>query len=255
MRLAERHPESPPRPTYTEGELDLEPPEELAIGELDDEAILEEELDNEDLLEQDVDEDTLEASLEDLVHGGDDEDDDDHELRPAPGTLAHGVQSPWTGLLGVATDAGAVRALARDDSDDEVDDDDVEESLDLVLLDRLALLDDGEAEAEAELEEGVVVRSLLLQVLTDGVELTEVAPCGMRRVRVPVVLLGAQTGPARRCRRHGVSRLLDLSSPGSPDRGRPGLIGHRVRLPTCREADPAPVDYNVPPWTAALGPR
>ena len=71
MRLAERHRE-PVEAHFTEGELDLEPPEELAIGELDDEAILEEELDNEDLLEQDVDEDTLEASLEDLVHGGDD---------------------------------------------------------------------------------------------------------------------------------------------------------------------------------------
>ncbi len=42
----------------------------------------------------------------------------------------------------------------------------------------MALLDDGRAEAEAELEDGVVVRSLLLQVLTDGVELAEVAPCG-----------------------------------------------------------------------------
>src|SRR5580693_5758399 len=76
MRLAERHPEAA-ETHYTEGELDLEPPEELAIGELDDEAILEEELDNEDLLEQDVEEDTLEASLEDLVHGDDDEDEDE----------------------------------------------------------------------------------------------------------------------------------------------------------------------------------
>jgi len=177
MRLAERHPEAA-ETHYTEGELDLEPPEELAIGELDDEAILEEELDNEDLLEEDVDEDTLEASLEDLVHAGDDTDGDDGELRPAPGTLANGIESPWTGFLGVAADGDGVRAPAMDDADDEVGDDDVEESLDLVLLDRLALLDDGDAEAEAELEDGAVVRSLLLQVLTDSVELAEVAPCG-----------------------------------------------------------------------------
>src|SRR5580693_1066886 len=74
MRLAEKN-RVPPEAHFTEGELDLEPPEEMAIGELDDEAILEEELDNEDLLEEDVDEDTLEASLDVLVHGDDEGDD------------------------------------------------------------------------------------------------------------------------------------------------------------------------------------
>src|ERR1700680_343250 len=94
MRTAERHHELD-EAHFTEGELDLEPPEELAIGELDDEAILEEELDNEDLLEEDVDEDILAASLEDLVHGGDEDDDEDRELRPTPGMFATGVGPPW----------------------------------------------------------------------------------------------------------------------------------------------------------------
>jgi hypothetical protein len=136
MRLAERH-RVPVEDHFTEGELDLEPPEELAIGELDEEAILEEELDNEDLLEQDVDEDTLEASLEDLVHAGDEAD----------------------GPVG---------------DDDELGDEDLEESLDLVLLDRLALLDDGE-DADDD-DDGAVVHSLLLQVQTDTIDLVDVAP-------------------------------------------------------------------------------
>jgi hypothetical protein len=149
MRLAERHPGAA-ETHYTEGELDLEPPEELAIGELDEEAILEEALDNEDLLEEDVDEDVLEASLDDLVHGGDDESDDeaDEARRPGAGSAA---------------------------IDDAVGGDELEESLDLVLLDRLALLDDGEG--DAELDGGVVVHSLLLQVQSDRIEVDVVAPC------------------------------------------------------------------------------
>jgi len=62
-----------PEQHFSEGEPDLEPPEELAIGELDDESMLEEELDNEDLLEEDVDDDLLTVTLEDLIHVGDDE--------------------------------------------------------------------------------------------------------------------------------------------------------------------------------------
>jgi len=70
MRLVERH-RAPLETHFTEGELDLEPPEELAIGDLDDEAILEEELDNEDLLEEDVDRGCLEVGgvLLDDRHG------------------------------------------------------------------------------------------------------------------------------------------------------------------------------------------
>jgi hypothetical protein len=160
MRLVEKHRE-PVEAHYTEGELDLEPPEELAVGELDDEAILEEELDNEDLLEQDVDEDTLEESLEDLVHSGDDDTDDAvDEIRPM--TTVHGEGDGDDG-------EGEGAELGGEDHED---------SLDLVLLDRLALLDDGEDEAEADVENGVVVPSLLLQMQIDNVELVDVAPCG-----------------------------------------------------------------------------
>jgi hypothetical protein len=160
MRLVEKHRE-PVEAHYTEGELDLEPPEELAVGELDDEAILEEELDNEDLLEQDVDEDTLEESLEDLVHSGDDDTDDTvDEVRPMTTVDGEGDGDDGEG-------EGA-----------ELGGEDYEDSLDLVLLDRLALLDDGEEEAEADVENGVVVPSLLLQMQIDNVELVDVAPCG-----------------------------------------------------------------------------
>ncbi|HEY5025928.1 MAG TPA: DUF4193 family protein [Acidimicrobiales bacterium] len=158
MRLAERH-RGAVESHYTEGELDLEPPEELAIGELDDEAILEEELDNEDLLEEDVEEDTLEASLDDLVHGGDDDDADDAGLRPTPALSV----SPTT-------------EESEDEAEGEIGGDDLEESLDLVLLDRLALLDDGEDDAEAGLEGEVVVHSLLAQMQADTVDLVAVAP-------------------------------------------------------------------------------
>jgi len=139
MRLAERQRDRV-EPHFTEGELDLEPPEEMAIGELDDEAILEEELDNEDVLEQDVDEDTLEESLDDLVHAGDD------------------------------ADNGA--------TDEELAAEELEESLDLVLLDRLALLHDGEGDDEEDDRSDVaaVVHSVLAQAQADTIEVVEVAP-------------------------------------------------------------------------------
>jgi len=157
VRLAERRPEAA-EAHYTEGELDLEPPEELAIGELDDEAILEEELDNEDLLEEDVDEDILAASLEDLVHGGDDDAVGDARVRDAR--------------------VGDGAPADEDGDDDEVEGGDLEESLDVVLLDRLALLDDGEPDPEADLDDGVVVYSLLLRLQADSTEVVTVAPCG-----------------------------------------------------------------------------
>ncbi len=167
MRLAERHRE-PLEAHFTEGEPDLEPPEELAIGELDDEAILEEELDNEDLLEQDVDEDTLEASLEDLVHGND-ADDDGVDDAAVDGQV-HLVPST------AATPIGIV-AAELDDADDDLGDEDLEESLDLVLLERLALLGDGEAGDEDDDPAGV--RGVLLQMQTDTADPVDVAPCGV----------------------------------------------------------------------------
>ena len=123
MRLAERHRE-PDEAHFTEGELDLEPPEELAVGELDDDAILEEELDNEDVLEQDVDEDTLEVTLEDLVHG-----DDGGTTTRSPSTWARSWRRP------------GARSEPEEEAEEDVGDDDLEESLDLVLLERMALVD------------------------------------------------------------------------------------------------------------------
>jgi hypothetical protein len=170
MRLAERQ-RNRVEAHFTEGELDLEPPEEMAIGELDEEAILEEELDNEDLLEQDVDEDTLEESLDDLVHAGDEVESGD-------------ADSEFEG--------------------NEVEGQELEESLDLVLLDRLALLDDGEG-ADDEEDEGdgaaAVVLTVLAQVQADTIDLVEVTPrredefvcrsCFLVRKRVQLVDIAA----------------------------------------------------------------
>jgi hypothetical protein len=119
---------------FFEGEPELEPPEELAIGELDEEAVLEEELDNEDVLEEDVDDDVLAASLEDLVHvADDDEDDEEDAARSAAPTL-------------VVADADADTVEAES-----LDIDDVEESLDRILRLRLAegadVLEDEDDEA------------------------------------------------------------------------------------------------------------
>ncbi len=167
MRLAERHRE-PVEAHFTEGELDLEPPEELAIAELDDEAILELELDNEDVLEQDVDEDTLEDSLEVLIHGGD-EDDSDGEAELDPDLVLATSLAP----------ASAAVTSTTEDSDDGIeadsDDEDHEESLDLVLLDRLALRGDGDAEDEDGDGDGVLHR-VLSTVRHDTIDLVAVAP-------------------------------------------------------------------------------
>jgi hypothetical protein len=158
MRLAERHRE-PPEAHFTEGELDLEAPEELAVGELDEEAILEEELDNEDVLEQDVDEDTLEVTLEDLVHSEDGEGDDDEAHR--------------------ALDTFALPVLAGFDETDDTEDlgtEDIENSLDLVLLERLALVED-DGTGPDDNEEAAAGRGVV-QTRIDTGDLVEVAPCG-----------------------------------------------------------------------------
>ena len=76
MRVIDRQNQTPDE-HFTEGELDLEPPEELAVLELDEETELEEDLDSRADLEDEVDEDILESSLDHLVHAGDDEGDDD----------------------------------------------------------------------------------------------------------------------------------------------------------------------------------
>lgn len=117
---------------FSEGEPDLEPPEELALGEMDDDALLGERLENDDLSEEDVDDDLLSWTLEDLVHV-----DDDLAEAGNPGVPG-----------GDADDA--------DDADEEdlvgtleVEDiEDLEESLDLLLALRLAAVpaEDGSAE-------------------------------------------------------------------------------------------------------------
>lgn len=175
MRLAERHREAP-EAHYTEGELDLEPPEELALIELDDEAILEEELDNEDLLEEDVDDDILEASLDAVVHDAEDDGDDDDEAGDlGGGTVAFVVPDPAMSRVAVVTD---------DDADEDLDGEDLEDSLDMVLLQRMALLDHADGAGGDDGEDGAEgdgsahgTHSLLVQIATDFAEVSEVAPC------------------------------------------------------------------------------
>ena len=162
MRLAEAHRE-PDEAHFTEGEPDLEAPEELAVGELDEDAILEEELDNEDVLEQDVDEDTIEVTLEDLVHGDDGGIDD--EVPVDLGTF-------------MAPDGSG--SEVDEEADDDVGGDDLEESLDLVLLERMALVDlDGAGDSDARTSGGAPAeQGVILQMRTDAVDLVDVAPCG-----------------------------------------------------------------------------
>ena len=167
MRLAEKHRE-PDEAHFTEGEPDLEAPEELALAELDEDAILEEELDNEDLLEQDVDEDTLEVTLEGLVHDGDEDEeggtDDDVDLE-----------------VGVATPAAPIASVSDGDGDSDEGgaSDDLEESLDQVLLERMAVLDLGGATAPyGGGEDAAEGGGVLLQIRIDTTDLVEVAPRG-----------------------------------------------------------------------------
>lgn len=123
---------------FTEGEPDLEPPEELAVLELDDEALLEEDLENQVDLEDEVDEEILESSLDHLVHDGDeDEDDDENDVTTAPGRAPVAV-----GANGAA-DVGDLEDLEIEDLEDRV------ESLDRILREKLA----GDEEPEDALEE------------------------------------------------------------------------------------------------------
>lgn len=129
MRVIER---SEPEQNFSEGEPDLEAPEELATHELDDRAVLEEDLDNEDVSEEDVDEDVLTDTLESLVHPDGDEDEEDEE----PETVAH--------LLEPQPEV--------DVDDEDFDLDDVEESLDAILRARTAEfeVDDDEGATETD---------------------------------------------------------------------------------------------------------
>jgi uncharacterized protein DUF4193 len=157
MRLAESREQH-----FTEGEPDIEPPEELCVSEVDDVALLEEELDNEDVLEQDVEEDVLEETLEDLVHHGDGDDDEDDGESAVP-----------VGLL-----------VTEQDEDEDVDvegSDEVEEALDVVLEHRLVAFDeragaspDGDDEDELPPENLVATNGSSEAVRPAD----EVRPCG-----------------------------------------------------------------------------
>ncbi len=135
MRVIERQ-GSPEDEHFTEGEPDLEAPEELAVLEVDEEALLEEDLDNQVDLEDEVDEVALEISLDHLVHDGDDADPGD------------GADDPQTSGAPVAA---ALDDLEVEDLDDlEVEDlEDLEESLDRILREKLAGDEDPESDPEA----------------------------------------------------------------------------------------------------------
>ena len=132
---------------FTEGEPDLEPPEELAVGELDDDVLLEEDLDSEIVLEEDVDEDVLEATLEDLAHLADDEDVDDSPEKP--------MGSP---------------ADLEDLDADTLDIADVEESLDRILRERLAQEDDGTDEDDVDDDGGLTSPAVPVRIPVDELE-------------------------------------------------------------------------------------
>lgn len=121
MPVVERSQEEP---HFSEGEPDLEPPEELAVGEIDEQTMLEDDLDNEDVAEEEVDEDLLTVTLEDLVHH-DDADDEEGERAAGNGFPALDVE--------LSTELEEeLEVLEVDDLED------VEESLDHVLEERLA---------------------------------------------------------------------------------------------------------------------
>jgi hypothetical protein len=121
---------------FTEGEPDLEAPEELAVLDLDDETVLEEDLDSRADLEDEVDEEVLASSLEHLVHDGDNDDDD-------------GVDGDGRSNGRVETDGSgeSVAVLLGDLEIEELED--REESLDRILRDKLA----GDEEREDDLHE------------------------------------------------------------------------------------------------------
>ncbi len=126
---------------FTEGEPDLEAPEELAVLEVDEETLLEEDLEKEVDLEEEVDEDILESSLDHLVHDGDDEDEDENvdDTDSAPGSAPT--------MTVAAVDTTELDDLEIEDLEDR------EESLDRILREKLA----GDEEADDDIDELVAV--------------------------------------------------------------------------------------------------
>ena len=162
---------------FTEGEPDLEPPEELAVLEVDEDALLEEDLDNQVDLEDDVDEEILELSLDHLVHEGDDEEDDS-----GPNDQATASTPFPTVLVGAGGTIDAGDASELDDLEIE-DLEDRAESLDRILREKLA----GDEEAGDDLDEVVT-----------GADAVTVPACGPDEFRVPFLLPRPQRHPAGR---------------------------------------------------------
>jgi hypothetical protein len=133
---------------FTEGEPDLEAPEELAVLEMDEDALLEEDLETQVDHEDEVDEDTLESSLDHLVYDGD---------GGGGGEAGDGADTPVMSASQVT--------VVLDDLEIE-DLEDIEESLDRILKEKLAGDEDPEGEADAPV------------VLADDVVGDEVPACG-----------------------------------------------------------------------------
>ncbi|GEM_PF-21404 len=178
MRLVEDS--ERPEDHFTEGELDLEPPEELALGERDDDNLLEEDLDSDGVAEEDVDEVVLELTLDDLVHSADGQDDED--IGSLDGASASQLRMAPQGTQFVTVDGNGLRPEESDDLD-EMDDlevtelEDLEESLDRILAERLA----GDAEAAVEPDEpepeGDSLTGPLIALHMPSTDGPEVAPC------------------------------------------------------------------------------
>jgi len=132
MRLIER-PEVPEE-HFTEGEPDLEAPEELCVAEIEEEQVLEEDLDNEDVSEEDVDELVLETTLEHLVAQSEPELDDEDAAweRLESSTSGRGLREEAADADGANSELGELADLEVADLED------LEESLDRILAQRLS---------------------------------------------------------------------------------------------------------------------
>jgi hypothetical protein len=152
VRVIERHDRGGDE-HFTEGELDLEPPEELAVQKVDEDALLEGDLDTEAVREDDVDVDVLEISLDHLVHDGeaDDVDDfDDAGNDDDTGDDGAGDGTPRARSVAVVRSPEGIDVDGVDVDDLEIEDlEDRDESLDRILRQKLA----GDEEAAGDPEE------------------------------------------------------------------------------------------------------
>jgi len=132
VRVIERQ-DSRPDEHFTEGEPDLEAPEELAVLEVDEETALEEDLDGHVDHEDEVDEAALEISLDHLVYDGDEDDED--AVGPVARLVATILEDPET---------EDPETEDPETDDPEIEDlEDREESLDRILREKLAGDEDG----------------------------------------------------------------------------------------------------------------